>query len=164
MEAITSLGIDGKMLIAQIINFLILLFLLNRLLYKPILNLFDERRKKIEQGLKDAEASNKALETANDEAEKIKEKAFKEAGIIIEKAKGEAQEEAKQITSEAHKQADKIIQAASDEAKSIKDTARNEIKSSISDLVTLALGKITNNKLDSDTRDKLTREAVKELE
>lgn len=163
MEALSSLGINGKMLIAQIINFLILLFLLNRLLYKPLLNLFDQRRQKIEQGLKDAEASSDALKKANDEADQIKEKAYADAGEIIKQAKLEAEKESKAIIADATKQSEKIIQGAGEEARSMKEAARGEIKASIGDLIAMSLTKITSNKIDAATREKLTDEAVKEL-
>ena len=46
-----KLGIEPVMLLTQVINFLVLVILLTKFLYKPILKLIDERRKKIEEGL-----------------------------------------------------------------------------------------------------------------
>lgn len=48
-----ALGIDPKLFIGQIINFLILLFILTKFAYKPIVKLLDDRRQKIADGLKD---------------------------------------------------------------------------------------------------------------
>lgn len=163
MEALSALGINGKMLIAQIINFLILLLLLNKLLYKPLLGLFDQRKEKIEKGLKDAEESKKALDAAEEEAERIKEKAYKEANEILVKAKSEASEEAKAILSQAHQQGEKIVKSAADEAISLKNSALKEAKSQISELISLSLNKIIHQKIDIETRNKLTQEAIKEL-
>lgn len=164
MEALTSLGINGKMFIAQIINFLILLFILNKLLYKPILGMFDKRRETIEKGLEDAKEADKALAKAEDEAEKIKEKAYQESNEIIANSRKEAEEEAKAILADAHKHGEKIIQNASDEATSLKDSALKEVKGEISSLISMSLGKIIHNKLDDATREKLTGLAVKEIE
>ena len=58
-ELITKLGIDWKFLIAQIVNFLVLLFVLYKFAYGPILAMLEKRQKKIEKGLKDAEAATK---------------------------------------------------------------------------------------------------------
>lgn len=163
MEALTSLGINGKMLIAQIINFLILLFILNKLLYKPILSIFDQRREKIEKGIKDADAAKTTLEKATDEADKIREKAYKEANEIIAGAQKEASLEAGSISADAHKEAEKLLKNASLEAESLKHTALNEARAELSDVISLSLSKIVNNKLDQTTRQKLTDEAIKEI-
>ena len=54
MEALESLGIDWKMLVAQVVNFIILLLILRKFLFGPIVKLLDDRRKTIEKGLSDA--------------------------------------------------------------------------------------------------------------
>ena len=164
MEALTSLGINGKMLIAQIVNFLVLLFILNRLLYKPIIKMFDERREKIEKGLKDAEAGHEALAQAEAEAEKIKEQAYKEANEIISNSRSEAEAEAKAIVAEAHKHGEKIMKGIKEESENIKQNALKDAKSEIAGLISISLNKIVHNKLDESTRERLTKEAVKEIQ
>lgn len=164
MEALDSLGIDWKLFIAQVVNFLILLFILSKLLYKPLLKLFDERSKKIEQGLKDAEISSKNLEQAEKEAEKIRQNAYKEANELLANSKKEAEEQTKAIIADAHKEAEKIIKRGSEEVINMKNNLVKETRAQISDLLTLSLDKITSKKLDVKTRDKLTKEAIKELD
>src|SRR3989337_2314560 len=66
-----SLGIDLKLIIIQIINFGLLLFLLTKFLYKPILRILDERKNKIEESL--ANAQKIAEEKVKLEEEKTKE-------------------------------------------------------------------------------------------
>ena len=61
MDALANLGIDIKLLTAQVINFALLLLILRRFAYQPMLQLMDERSARIEQGLKDAEAAAKKL-------------------------------------------------------------------------------------------------------
>ena len=64
MELLSNLGINGKLLLAQIVNFFILLYILKRFAYKPILKVLDDRKEKIEKGLRDAEnAKDKLLIT-----------------------------------------------------------------------------------------------------
>ncbi len=164
MEALTSLGIDWKLFIAQVINFLILLFILTKLLYKPILKMFDERTKKIEKGLKDAEAASESRVKAEDEAEQIRQKAYKEANEILANSKKEADEEGKKIIADAHAEAQKIVTRGSEEVISMKQNLMRQTKSQISELISLSLDKITNRKIDTATRDRLTKEAVGELE
>ena len=164
MEALDSLGIDWKLFIAQVVNFLILLFILRKLLYQPLLKLFDERSQKIEKGLKDAETSSKSLEYAEKEAETIRQNAYKEANEILANSKKEADDQTKAIIADAHKEAEKIIKRGSEEVMSLKNNLIKETRAQISDLLTLSLDKITAKKLDAKTRDELTKEAIKELD
>ena len=54
-EIIKTFHIDWKLLIAQAVNFAIVVFALYKFAYKPLLKTMNERTAKIEQGLKDAE-------------------------------------------------------------------------------------------------------------
>ena len=83
-QLLHNLGIEPLLLIAQIVNFLLLLFILKKFLYNPVINMLNDRTKKIEESLKQAkEIEEKRIEI---EKEKIKEilKARKEAEQILE--------------------------------------------------------------------------------
>ena len=97
-----ALGIDGRLLIAQIVNFGILLFVLNKVLYKPLIKLLDERKKNI----KDALANNLAIEN------KLAEISEKEKEIL------------KTSQIKAGEQADKLIEMASEEKRKLIEEAR----------------------------------------
>jgi len=158
-----ALGIDWKLLIAQVVNFLILIILLTKFLYKPIVKMLDDRSKKIESGLKAAEKSQKDLAKADVDAEKIREKAYKEANEILVGAKKEADLEAKNIVKKAEKQSEEIRKYAAEEALQSKEKAMHGAKSELSNLVTLALGKIIGDQLDENEKKKLTEKAIKDL-
>ena len=102
------MSIQWYQLLFQIINFGILVFLLNRFLYKPIVKIIQQRQKKIEDSIKAAESTlkekakleeikKKAIETAEKEAVKIVEAAKKQAGVagkkMIDSAKVQAEAE-----------------------------------------------------------------------
>ena len=63
-DLISQLGIDAKLLIAQVINFVVLLVVLYAFAYKPILKMLHKRTEKIEAGSKNAEK----VEQAGDQA------------------------------------------------------------------------------------------------
>jgi len=70
MEIFNQFGINPLLLLAQVVNFAVLLFILKRFLYKPILKVLEERKKRIEESLKNAEEIEKRLvETAELEEE-----------------------------------------------------------------------------------------------
>lgn len=158
-----ALGIDPKILLAQIINFSILLFLLKKFLYGPIIKMLDDRKEKIEQGLKDSEKAKEMLENVETETVMKNEKAFIDAKEIVESAKKEASEKAAEIIKKANHDADEMIKKAQAEAGSAKEKALSAAKGEIGSLVALALDKITGNGLDKLQKDKLTANAIEEL-
>ena len=113
-ELIKQFGIDWKLLIAQGANFFILLVVLTAFVYRPLIRLMKDRRKKIELGLKGAEEAEKRLgEIEEIKTQKIVEadkKAFgiivsaeKKAGLRVEEILTEADKKAAAILSETEK-------------------------------------------------------------
>lgn len=158
-----SLGIDLKILIAQTVNFVIVMILLWKFAYNPIIKILDERKNKIAQGLKDAESAAKSKEETIVESRAISDKAHAEASEILKNAKESAVSEANEIIKKANDQADRILENAKNEAASMKDKILREAKGEIAGVVSLALDKIVNEELDRSTKEKITAIALKEL-
>ena len=85
-----QLGIEPKLLLAQIVNFLIIAFVLTKLLYKPILAMLEKRKKEIAQGLELTEKMRLAEEKYKEKEEKLLSEARREARTIVEAAEKEA--------------------------------------------------------------------------
>lgn len=83
MELINTLGIDGRILLWQVVVFLVLLGVLRTFAYGPILAALNARREKIAQGLADADAAAAAKAQAERNAQDIVAEARKEAGRIV---------------------------------------------------------------------------------
>jgi len=116
MEILQAFGLDIKLLIANLVNFLILVFILYKLGYKPILKFVKERQEKIEKGIKHAEEAAKKLDDAANKQDKMIANAHKEAQEIIGKAKDQAKV-----------QADSIIKKTQSETRNIVEKAKKEI-------------------------------------
>lgn len=114
-EILHNFGFDLKLFIAQIINFLILAYILKRFLYKPILSVLKEREKKIAKGLEDAKNAQLAL----DEAEKKKNEILKETQTQAEKILELAKTQSRQIK-------DETLQTTKEEAENIINQARTQ--------------------------------------
>ncbi len=112
-----KLGIEPVMLLTQVINFLVLVILLTKFLYKPILKLIDERRKKIEEGLQLAQ-----------EMKLKEEELLKEKEKVLDKAKDEGQELIEECKERGRKLENEIVILANEEAKGLKEKARKEIE------------------------------------
>ena len=150
MELLSSLGINAKLLIAQIINFLILLFVLYKFAYGPVLKMLDERTKKIEKGMKDAEASGKKLEEIAGREAGILDEAKAQAKEIVKRSEDAAVLQAENIVIAAKEQTEKMIETATRQIEQEKAKILSEAKSEIASLVMAATEKIIDEKLDSN--------------
>src|ERR1035437_2709692 len=90
MEILKNFGFDPILLVAQIVNFLIILFLLKKFLYKPVLDMLKKRKDDIEKGVKDAEEGRLTLEKALEEEKKILRIAQEQSKKIIDDAGNQA--------------------------------------------------------------------------
>ena len=109
MEILKTFGFDPILLVAQIINFLIIFYLLKRFLYKPVLGMLKTREDKIKEGIKQAEEARLTLEKTLEEEKKIFAKAHEESKLLIADAKTQALEVTKEIEENTKKQAEKIL-------------------------------------------------------
>lgn len=112
MDIATSLGINWKLLIGEIINFLVLLFILNKLVFKPLLKMMNERQKKIERGINQAAESEKRLKEISDLTKEIEQKTRKEANKLIDKGKENGQKERDRIIAQAKEDGIKLQKEA----------------------------------------------------
>lgn len=119
-ELFAAFGINGKLIIAQMVNFGALLFLLWYFLYGPILKMLDERREKIAKGVKDAEEAAARLASSHEEGKEIVGKAVKESEGLISEARTRADEKGVEIVKAAQSRADAVLaeaMARADEAR-----------------------------------------------
>jgi len=156
IELFSQLGIDWKILIAQSVNFFIVLLALNFLVYKPLISMMNERRKKIEFGLKGAEEAEKRLKEIDViKKEKISE-AEKKAFEIVDLAGAEAKKAVANIHSEAETKAEQILaeakrtaeHRASQELLELNKKARELVKEAIVRTVELSPDKIDESLID----------------
>lgn len=97
-----ALGIELPLLLTQILNFIIVLFVLNRFLYKPILRVLEERRQKIEEGLAWSEKARLEEEKMNKRKQELLREAKDEARVILENAKKDAKRLKDEIVASGH--------------------------------------------------------------
>lgn len=109
MELLAKLGIDWKLLIAQIVNFAILAGVLTYFVYKPLLNLIDARRDRIAKAMEEA----KRIERQAQEMEEVRAQQLKkidrEMGAILERGKQQAERMRDEILAGAKREADQIL-------------------------------------------------------
>ncbi len=164
MEVFAKLGIDWKLLIAQAVNFTVLLFVLRRYAYRPILRALEARTKKIEQGLQAAAQSQKKLQAVVEEEKRIMAAAREEARDILLKAEMSAKERDALMLRETKGKIDRMIMDADSHLAEEKARLVREAKSEISSLVLLATERVLGGVVDAKVDAKLVQQSVQSAE
>jgi F-type H+-transporting ATPase subunit b len=163
MGGFASLGMSLPLLLAFVINFIILLVLLKKFLYKPVLNMLDERTRKVRNSMEWAEATKRDYEQAKVEVQRQIEKGRQEAQAILAQAvqKGEGlKEEAKR---EAALQAKTIVEKARQELEAERDKMVEDLRKEFVSLLILASEKVIRQTLDKDKQSKLIAETLEQI-
>lgn len=156
------LSINGTIL-AVIINFLVLVFLLNRFLFKPVLKTLDERKGKVDNMLQEAEARFKAADALQQEhAEKMRE-ARREAGEMIDATRRESDALRKELRLKSEQEIAELKAHATQEVAQLKQKAALELKKEVGNLVVLAASKIVEKSIDAKTHEALLTQFSNEL-
>ncbi len=149
-ELIKTFHIDLKLIIAQLVNFGIVLFVLKKFAYGPVLKMMQERTDKIEKGMADAESAGKKILEIAEQEKTVLIEARKQAQEIVTKAEEIAKQNKEEIIVEAKNQSEKILADAGKKIEQEKNQMLQEIKSQIAELVITATGKVIGEKMDSE--------------
>ena len=150
-------------LLFQIVNFGILIFLLNRFLYRPILKIIEDRNKKIEDSLKAAEATLKEKEKINELKKLAVAEAEKEAVKIVETAKHQADLSGKQILSEAQAEAEAAVNKKMELLTDKLAQEEKRLQGRVADLVITTTRQVLKYSLGKEEQKRIVDRQIKEL-
>ena len=157
------MGIDWKLLLAQIINFVVLLFVLHKFLYKPVIKILEDRERKIEISLKQADEIKKNLSKSEADREKVVSEARNEAGKIINDAKKTSEKIREELTNQAKVEAASILEQGKRQLAADKEAMFKELKADVADVVKAATEKILRQKLDAEADRKIIKETLQNI-
>jgi len=163
MAFFDAFGVDLPKLVFQIINFLLILYLLNRFLFKRVLALLDERGERISKGLEDAAAAARDRELARAEREAALDEARKEAQTMIARATKIAEDSRTEIVAAARAEAEKVAARASEEITAEKQRAIAELRAQVADLALEAAGRLVKSEMNAPTQRRLVEEFLAEV-
>jgi F-type H+-transporting ATPase subunit b len=165
MDELTKVfHIDVKLLIAQAVNFSIVILVLYKFAYKPLLKAMNERAGVIEKGLEDAKEAAKHLEDAGKEREERITEAKKEARVILEEARKMADKNKEEMVGKAKEETQKVVLEAKNQIMMEKEKMLREVKQEIGQLVVLATEKVLQNSRNEDLDKALIDAAIKEVQ
>jgi len=151
-------------LIAQIINFVILLALLTKLAWKPIMQALEDRKNRIESDLESAEKEKMNAQQLRMEYQQQLAEARTQAQAIIEKAAKLAEQTKEQILEEARTENARLLKAAQEQIAIERDRALAEMRSEVVALSVAAASKIIGQNLDASANAKLVADFIDKLD
>lgn len=163
MEILQEFGVEPVLLAAQVVNFIILLLILRKLLYKPVLTMLENRKKTIENSLLQAEKIKQELEKAEEARKKVLEEARNNAQKIMEEGKNEAGKILSEGRLSAKKEAELILKRAQDAIASEKQGMKKELQKEVMNFVLLTTNKILEKLIDPPLQKRITKEALEEM-
>ena len=163
MEILNNFGIQPTLLFAQIINFVIILYLLKRFFYKPILKVLDDRRKKIEESLRNADLISEKLQKTDENSKKIIADSQIQAQNLIQDARREAERIGEKASLEARKTIDQALVDAKIQIEAERESIQKKIERETLDLVVAVVKKVLKRNLKPQEKQALTGSAVREI-
>jgi len=158
-----TFGVDWPHLVAQIISFSIVCFLLHRFAYKPVLLILDQRRRQIAENVTDTQRIKVELEQAEADRHRIIVQAESRATKIIEEAHAASARLLQQEMQKAVSVAEQIIAKARKAALLEHDRMLRELKREIGTLVIEATATITRKMLTPEDQRRMAEETIKSL-
>lgn len=159
-ELIKTFQIDIKLIVAQLVNFAIVLFVLYKFAYGPILKMMTERTEKIEKGIADAENAGAKLKEIEEKEKAVLAEARKQAQEIITNAEVIANKSKEEIAVTAKQQSERILAEAEKKIEAEKTQMMQEVKGQIAELVMAATGKLIDEKIDGEKDKDLIAKAI----
>lgn len=156
-------GLSVPNLLAQIVSFSVVAYVVYRWGFKPVLATIEERQQKIDSGLKYAEQMKAQLATAQQESAAVLKAAQAEAGKIVEEARKASKEYADKIQKEAAERANEQIAKAQQAIELEQKKAMADARTEIARLVVTTTERVLAKKLSEAERSSYNEAAAKEL-
>jgi F-type H+-transporting ATPase subunit b len=156
-------GVDWPHFIAQVVSFCIVAFLLRRFAYKPVVDMLEQRRQRISEGLANAEKIKAELVRTEAQRQEVLDRANTQATKLIEEARAAAARVQEQETQKAIAAAEQIMAKAREAA--AQDHARMlaELKREVGRLVVQTTTSVTGKILTPDDQRRLAEETARQI-
>lgn len=157
-------GIKWQVLFAQGVNFLIVIFLLWKFAFKPIVATIDERQKTIADGLRYTEEMKVKLAEAEQKHDEIIRKASQEAGTIIQEARQTAKDFAERQARETAERTEQMLAKARETIEMERKKMLAEVRAEIARLVVATTSRVLSRDLSDQERSRYLESASREID
>ncbi len=163
MDPAQQFGVYWPNLIAQIALFVIVYFILRRFAFKPVIDMLEERRRRIAEGQANAEKIKAQLAEAQQRYEAILAKANGEAQRLLDEVRASGARLAEKQRQDAIAEAEQITQKANEAITLERQRVMNEVRHELGRLVVHATSRVTGKVLNADDQQRINEEAARGL-
>jgi F-type H+-transporting ATPase subunit b len=163
MDILKDFGVEPLLLLAQIINFIILLYILKRFLYKPVLKVLEERKKRIETSMKQADDMQNRFDESAKKQEELLDKGREEAARIVEESKQEARALSTLIQAETKQNIQDSLKKNQESLELEQQKMVAEARSQIVDIIAATTEKVVTKSLEESDRERLIQQSIKDI-
>ena len=157
------LSVNGWLAFWTVVTVLLLVLLLSKFAWKPILSVLKQREDAIKDSLEQADKAKEEAKKILAENQNNLAKAEEESKKIIEQSRQFAENLKEQILKESKEQAQKLIADAAEEIERKKNAAFDELKNQIADISIKAAEKILKENLDAEKNKKLVDKYISDI-
>lgn len=161
-ESPTALIVHPFWVLVSIVNFLVLLYLLRRFMWGPIMATLDSRAAKIREGLELTESARREREQLKQEVERTLAEARREANAIAERTTKAAEAAAADIRTQAKAEADRIREKGREDAQHLHDQALAQLRTEVASMVVLAASRILGKEINAEQHRALIERSLDE--
>ncbi len=162
-QLLGKLGVNWNLLLAQVINFMLVLGVLSYFIYRPFLDLLDKRRARIQKAMDDAaRIENQMQEFEVMKAEQQK-KLDRESGEYLEAMRHKAQELQEEMVATATREAETIVQNAHKRAEEERRKMLDEVMKTVNMVVIRMTEKILEREFTEQDQKRIAESLQKEL-
>ena len=155
--------VNPSILGVQVVTFLIALFVVWKLAWKPIIKILSDREELVRKSIADAEKARQTLEDAIKSQKDIIAKADNDAQLIIQSARETAQNLAMEIGETARREAERMVESAQKAISSHKEQAIRELRTEAATIAVMAASKLIAVNLDDERNRSLVNSYIAEL-
>lgn len=159
LEVLGKVGFDWRLALAQMVNFMLVFWLLSKLVFKPMNQTIEKRQAKLDEALSSAEKAASELEAAEAERERLIQAARSEATLMTDKASERAEEIVKSAHKKAESEHEAILKRAEGEIESAWREMQAEFKKRSAEYVATTTAKLMREDISSTARARAVKEA-----
>lgn len=163
-ELVHKLGIDWKLLIASIVNFFILFFILRKYAYGPILGMLEKREKMIADSVDKSATIEKEFQAMQEKRVLELTEIRAEASLLMEAAAHKAERLKTELVAEAKAESAKLMATTKSELERERQSLKASVRAEVADLVVAATEKVLTQKLTGTEDRKLVERTLEQVE
>ncbi len=160
---IAALGINAKIFVAQLVNFTIVLLVLWKWAYKPIVRLLEEREKKIAQSVKSAEEIEARMSRVETEQEEMLRDAKAQAQKVIDDAMAVAEERKVEMVEKTKREVERVISQGKTQLVAEREAMIREARKDLIEIALSATKKIIGDEINEKKSHSLAEEVVRKM-